>query len=144
MKKILYYGVMIMLSTIGLMSTELNVTVDKIDTTRGGDIRVYVFKEKGFPKVHKEALMFEVKVANKEELSFTFEVPDDVEELAIKLFHDENSDGKVTKNWTGFIPKEGLGFSNNQEMNFGPPSYKDCKLSKEEFKNKQTISVIYP
>ena len=39
-----------------------------------------------------------------------------------RYFHDENSNKKLDTNWLG-IPKEGLGFSNNAKIKFGPPKH---------------------
>lgn len=41
---------------------------------------------------------------------------------AIGLFHDENTNNIIDKNFIG-IPKEGFAFSNNATANFGPPSF---------------------
>ncbi len=68
-----------------------------------------LFNENGFPKIHQQALAKQIKHAAKEVLTFGFTL--NKPELAVKILHDENGDGKVTKNWTGIYPKEGLGFS---------------------------------
>ncbi|NNG27636.1 MAG: DUF2141 domain-containing protein [Ignavibacteriaceae bacterium] len=41
---------------------------------------------------------------------------------AIKVFHDENSNGELDSNFLG-IPTEDYGFSNNASSWFGPPSW---------------------
>jgi uncharacterized protein (DUF2141 family) len=41
---------------------------------------------------------------------------------AIKVFHDENSNGELDSNFLG-IPSEDYGFSNNASAWFGPPSW---------------------
>ena len=48
-------------------------------------------------------------------------------EYAIKLIHDENSNGKMDTNFLG-IPKEDYAFSNNARGTFGPPDYKKAKF----------------
>jgi len=48
-------------------------------------------------------------------------------EYAIKLFHDENGDGKMDKNMLG-IPSEDYGFSNNAAGSFGPADYENAKF----------------
>lgn len=48
-------------------------------------------------------------------------------EYAIKLFHDENGDGKMDRNMLG-IPSEDYGFSNNASGSFGPADYEDAKF----------------
>ncbi len=43
---------------------------------------------------------------------------------AVRLFHDENSNGTLDTNFFG-IPSEGYGFSNNPRSRFGEPSFAD-------------------
>lgn len=49
-------------------------------------------------------------------------------DYAISMYHDENSDGILNRNFFG-IPKEPYGFSNNVKPKFSAPDYKDCKFS---------------
>lgn len=56
---------------------------------------------------------------------------------AIKLFHDENSNGKLDTNMFG-IPKEGYGFSNNVGR-FGEPAFNDAAF---EVQNSAKIEII--
>lgn len=44
---------------------------------------------------------------------------------AAQAFQDENSNGRVDRALFG-IPKEGVGFSNDAPINFGPPKWKDA------------------
>lgn len=52
---------------------------------------------------------------------------------AIRVFHDENSNGKLDSNILG-IPTEDYGYSNNASSWFGPPSWEKAKFifNKEE------------
>lgn len=43
-------------------------------------------------------------------------------DYAVSLLHDENANGKLDKNLLG-IPTEGVGFSQNPRLAFGPPTY---------------------
>lgn len=132
-----------MLNTNKVIADELKVTVTNIDVSRGGNIMVMIFAEEGFPKVHEKAVLMQSLEAQQETMDFVFNT--NLEELAVKVLHDENRDGKVTKNWTGIFPKEGLGFSNDQKIGLtGPPKYRYSKLSKQQFINGLTIPVIYP
>jgi uncharacterized protein (DUF2141 family) len=125
------------------MANKLNVEVQKIEPSKGGNIIVFLYSEKGFPKVQQRALQKVVLPAKEKSVIATFEdVPD---EFAIKVLHDEDEDGEVTKNWTGIIPAEGLGFSNDQTLGaFGPPKYKACKLSRDKTPEKIQINIEYP
>lgn len=48
-------------------------------------------------------------------------------EYAISLYHDENNNNELDKNFFG-IPKEVYGCSNNAKGVMGPPQYKDAKF----------------
>ncbi len=98
-----------MINSCITQATDINIKVTGIDVKRGGDIVVMLFNENGFPKIYQQALAKQIKHAAKEVLTFGFTL--NKPELAVKILHDENGDGKVTKNWTGIYPKEGLGFS---------------------------------
>ena len=49
-------------------------------------------------------------------------------DYAIAIFHDENGNGKMDKNFLG-IPVEAYGFSNNQRVTLGPPRWDAVKFS---------------
>lgn len=46
---------------------------------------------------------------------------------AVSIFHDENNNGKMDKNFMG-IPKEDYGCSNDASGFMGPPKWKDAKF----------------
>ena len=48
-------------------------------------------------------------------------------EYALMLYHDENGNNKMDKNFIG-IPKEGYGFSNNAKPRLSAPAYKRVKF----------------
>lgn len=60
---------------------------------------------------------------------------------AVRLYHDENDNGKLDTNFFG-IPREGYGFSNNVEGSFGPPSF-DRRLFEVQNDTTITIYLIY-
>ena len=53
---------------------------------------------------------------------------------AIALFHDENSNEIMDKNFLG-IPKEGYGFSNNAKALLSAPSFDEAKFELKETTN---------
>jgi len=123
--------------------SEIHINVTGIDVQRGGDLVVMIFLKKGFPKNHKDALFTQSSNKLVKNMKFVFNL--NSPEYAIKVWHDENGDGKVTKNWTGIYPKEGLCFSNQQQVTLtGPPKYKKSKLTVADHKNKINIAIIYP
>ncbi len=126
-----------------VMGMNVNINIKNIDSNKEGDIIVFIFSELGFPKVHAKALRkITIPVTNSEAI-VTFEnVPS---EYAVKVLHDENRDGKVTKNWTGIYPREGLGFSNKQKLGaFGPPTFKKAKVKQIEKNKLLEIEILYP
>ncbi len=44
---------------------------------------------------------------------------------AAQAFQDENDNGKIDRNLIG-LPEEGIGFSNDAPMRFGPPSFDEA------------------
>lgn len=46
---------------------------------------------------------------------------------ALALFHDENDNGKLDKNFLG-IPREAVAFSKASMRTFGPPRYEECEF----------------
>lgn len=63
-------------------------------------------------------------------------------EYAIAVYQDENSSGKIDKNFIG-IPKEGYCFSNNIKPKIKAPSYKDCKFVYDAKTNTVTMEMIW-
>ena len=133
------------MTVLTLNATELKVTVENIDVSRGGNLIVMIFQKDGFPKEHDKAILKEVKKvdSNSSSMSFSFETT--LDELAVKILHDEDENGKTTKNWTGIVPKEGLGFTNEQTIwkTLSVPKYEKCKVLKETYENGITIELVY-
>ena len=125
------------------LTSTVQVKVTGIEVKRGGEIVVMIFSKQGFPKQHSDALLNQSSKLLSESMTFSF--PLSTTEYAVKVLHDENGDGKVTKNWTGIYPKEGLGFSNAQKVTLtGPPKYNKSKLSFNDHKDGVNIAIVYP
>ncbi|TBR42039.1 DUF2141 domain-containing protein [Marinomonas agarivorans] len=130
-------------STLSSVSAkEVTVRITNIDVKRSGSITLMLFSSEGFPKDHSKAVMIEKKIASKSTLEFPLTI--NLETFALKVLHDENDDGQVTKNWTGIFPAEGLGFSNGAKIRFGPPSFKKAKLGLNDITDSIDIALIYP
>ena len=124
-------------------SKEITILVRDVDASRGGNIIVMIFAKDGFPKQHDKTLQQQVRPANDPNMAFNFSVVEN--EIAIKILHDEDENGKVTKNWTGIYPGEGLGFSQKQKVGmFGPPKFRKSKIRKDELPEILPISIRYP
>ena len=63
-------------------------------------------------------------------------------QYAIAVFHDENKNKKLDKNFVG-IPKEGYGFSNNAVGKLGPPKFSETSFSLDTQLKKLSIRMIY-
>jgi len=120
---------------------KVQLQVNQIEPDRGGNISIYVFLEEGFPIKHDKAIKHYSIPATYISHNIKIEVPD--VPFAIKIHHDEDSSGNVTKNWTGFIPEEGLGFSSGAKLGFGPPGFDDAVMTLPEA-GKISVSIIYP
>jgi len=46
---------------------------------------------------------------------------------AVQAFHDENDNLELDRNFLG-LPEEGMGFSNDAPMRFGPPRFEDAAI----------------
>lgn len=107
---------------------QLTLTVAGIDPARGGLLHVYVFDERGFPVDHSLALKSYAHAPDNTETSWILDVPAD-RPFALKVHHDQDGNHKITKNWLGLIPVEGLGFSAGAKLNFGPPAFSEAQMN---------------
>ena len=140
-KSLILTGVISVMSK-QVYAVDVVIHVENIDISRPGNIMVMLYGKEGFPKDHAKAINVSVLPAIREKIMVKFSsVPT---EFAIKVLHDEDETGEVTKNWTGFIPAEGLGFSNEAKMSFGPPNFSQAKITLEETNGPMTINMIYP
>ena len=138
---IIFLG-LILMNTSKVMAQEVIIQVDNIDTSKPGNVLVMLYSDKGFPKDHQQALEIKSFPATQHSYLVNFlSVPDT---FAIKILHDEDENGEVTKNWTGILPAEGLGFSNGAKLFLGPPSFKSAKLDLSNVIQPIKISIIYP
>ncbi|MBU3077477.1 DUF2141 domain-containing protein [Sphingomonas quercus] len=48
-------------------------------------------------------------------------------DYAVSLFHDQNGNGRLDKML--IVPTEGIGFSNNPRLRFGPPSFAQARIA---------------
>ena len=59
---------------------------------------------------------------------------------AVKVYHDENNNGKLDKNAFG-APKERYGFSNNVRGSFGPPAFEKVSFVVNKAETIITIAI---
>src|SRR5688572_9305143 len=116
----------------------IEVTVTNIKDAKG-NIRVGLFNNED--DFLEKAIEGKVVKSTGTDVTVVFEnlKPGD---YAVSIIHDENENGDIDKNFLG-IPKEGFGFGNNAMGSFGPPDFKDAKVSVGGEKVKQVISMRY-
>jgi uncharacterized protein (DUF2141 family) len=61
---------------------------------------------------------------------------------AAQAFHDEDSNGTLERSFLG-LPKEGMGFSNNAPMRFGPPRFNTASFQVTEKGAEITFALKY-
>ncbi len=62
-------------------------------------------------------------------------------DYAIALFHDENGDGRLNR--VAGIPTEGVGFSNNPSLFFGPPRFVQSSFAVTNLAVDETVRLKY-
>jgi uncharacterized protein (DUF2141 family) len=104
----------------------LTVTVEGLKSDNGCVIiKLYNSKETYSAKCAKAFIEQSATIKNrKAEAIFNYLSPG---EFAIKVYHDENSNGIHDKNFIG-IPKEDYAFSNNASGTMGQPDYEKAKF----------------
>jgi len=63
-------------------------------------------------------------------------------DYAISVYQDENSNGKLDRNFMG-MPKEGVGASNDAQGSFGPQKFADARFSHKGGPQELTIHLHY-
>jgi uncharacterized protein (DUF2141 family) len=61
---------------------------------------------------------------------------------ALILFHDENGNGRLDKNFWG-VPTEPYGFSNNAQGFLGPPSFDDAAMTLDGSDQAVVVALVY-
>ncbi len=108
-----------------LFAADINIEVKNLKNTVGKVSIGLYNKSENFTIVSKVYKGVHLNIGS-HTLSYTFkEIPNGI--YAVSVFHDENSNNKLDKNFLG-IPKEGYGFSNNAKATLLAPSFNDAKF----------------
>lgn len=119
----------------------LALTVEGIDQSKGGSIKLGVFNSPETFKTKSNPLFKADLKANDTVKEFTFkEIPSGL--YAIALYHDENGDDTLNTKKLG-IPTEGVGFSGNLKSRIKPPDFEEAgfNLSRDTI---LSIEIRYP
>ena len=124
--KIVVVLIVTMMSTVLSAQNNYSITVKIEDADSDeGQMFVALYDAEGdfLSKTYKTA---KTDIINQQCRITFIDVPEGT--YAISIFHDENNNGKLDKNYFG-IPKEDYGCSNNATGFMGPPKWKDAKFS---------------
>jgi uncharacterized protein (DUF2141 family) len=109
-----------------------------------GKIRAALFNgAEGFPNDASKAIQTQSAdidlQTSSAQIVFT-NVPGGV--YAVSVFHDENMNQKLDKNFVG-VPKEGYGASNNPKKKMGPPNFGETKFKLNGTQQSLEIKLMY-
>jgi len=107
-------------------TAKLDLTINKIDLSRGGEIRVGLFDSKETFKEKADPAYEAVLPVNDSILYCTFSPPEGI--YAAAIYHDENEDNTLNTRIFG-IPVEGVGFSGEFESKVKPPDFEQASIS---------------
>ena len=117
-------------------NNKIIVNVEHVNSTKGS-VNVAIFNsEETFLNT---PFLSKSKDANSGTMIFKFDgIPNG--EYTISIYHDENENGELDKNFIG-IPNEPYGVSLEGKSMFGPPSYEDARFTLENENASLSISL---
>ena len=126
----------------GANAANLNIDILDVENTKG-HIVLAVYKKGDFTssKSGPPPAYADKQPAAKGTVDFAFKdvAPGD---YTFVVFHDENDNEDVDTNWIG-LPKEGIAFSNDAQINMGPPKEKDMLFTLGEEQSHQSVRMGY-
>ncbi len=130
LQAIFTYALIITFTSISFAQDgKVYVEISGIDEIEG-DLSIGLFNDAElFPQNGKAFQGSRVKVETSK-ISYTFEnIP--AGDYALAIYHDENSDGELGKNFLG-MPSEDYVFSNYATGTMGPPSFEDAMFTHKD------------
>lgn len=122
---------------VTLQAQSLSIQISNIGTEKG-NIMIGVYDSASSFLTEDRVQSIMVPVTNKG--TMTIELTGlAYGDYAISIFHDENANKKLDKNFLG-IPKESYAFSNKAKARFGPPKYEQAQFSFDQ--NNQTVQLV--
>ncbi len=128
MIRLIYVVIAFLISTAAMLAQEseegtITVAIKNIESDKG-TVLVGLYNKKD--KFLKNAyLSVSKKIEDGTSSAIFTNVPNGT--YAISVYHDENGNKKLDKNFMG-IPKEDTGTSNDAPAIFGPPTWEDAKF----------------
>ncbi len=119
----------------------LTITITNVKTMEG-NIRIGIYKaDNDFPNEKDTYTQRVYKINGTGTISLKIkDLP--YGKYGIALYHDENKNGTLDKNFVG-APKEPFAFSNNIKPKFSAPTFEDCAIqysSKEHLLNVKLLN----
>ena len=124
MKFALFSAMLLLLSPTPKSSITIEI---KGIPSEKGNVFIGLFRSKDeFPVFGKQYIGKILPVIGKK-MTYSF---DNLSEgkYAIAIYHDENKNGKLDKNYLG-VPTEVYGFSNNARRTFSAPSFEEAQIN---------------
>jgi uncharacterized protein (DUF2141 family) len=118
--------VLLMVNSPQSTTSSMQLSVSGIEHVRGNLMIAIFDSEANFPADDKAIQRLVIPVTSKTQLIQLNGLVKG-KHYAIALYHDENNNGKLDKNFLG-IPTERYGFSNDARGTFGPPSWSEAKF----------------
>lgn len=118
----------------------LDIGVDGLRSAKGDILVCLTQNPRFFPDCSGDPARKTLKVAASAAASAHLDgiAPGD---YALSLIHDENGNGKLDTRLG--IPREGVGFSRNPRLAFGPPSFASVRFAIPAGEVRTTVTVKY-
>lgn len=94
----------------------------------------------GFPTAKDKSVNWQIKPADADSVAFTANLSPG--KYAASVLHDENSNGKMDKNFAG-VPEEGYGVTNNPKPSFRAATFKEATFDLPPGGASLVISIQY-
>jgi uncharacterized protein (DUF2141 family) len=114
----------------------LTINVTGFQNDNGFAMIALFNSEDGFAGKIKAFRELKIQIKNKMVSCEFKDIPKGI--YAVRLYHDENANGKLEKNFAGF-PNEPYGVSNNAKNKLSPPEFEKAKFALDSIK---TIAIV--
>jgi len=128
------------LSPVAGIAGDLTVKIDNVRNDQGSVLAALYDSEASYMQQPSARATFKVKAALGEVEYVFHDLP--AGKYALSVFHDENGNGKLDKNFLG-IPKEGYGFSKGASGRSGPPTFGQAAFDFDGAPQSITITLHY-
>ena len=118
---------------------ETTVTIEVLDVANDEGTMVLTVFEGKKNWLKRGMLQKKIVVDGQNTVTFTIDLPPG--EYAFQVYQDLDDNGKMKTNFIG-IPKEPTAVSNNAKGKFGPPKYKDAKMTVADEPVAATMNLV--